>query len=253
MPPVCPGHQEHEVEADVHQRRRVGAGPARAGRRARASRTRARPAPARRRAIRARSAGSPQEPQRRVGERARLVGDEQVASRLEVREPLPAERRRDDGAAGRHRLDDLHADPRAGEDRARRRRARARRTAPSRARSRGPATPSRPSSARDRLGRVLADDVEPRVGQRGAHERPDLGGEPADALVVGRVAHRAGEQQPRRRRRRLGRGPQQLACRRRSGSAPRASARARAPRRPRRSRPRPPCGSGAARRDTWRR
>ena len=159
------GHHEDEVEADVGH---AAAAPAR---------TRSRRSPSARqsysRSASARaSAAIPraqrrvaEQPQRGVGELARLVGDEQMAARLHVSEPLPAERRGDERPPRRERLDDLHADPGAGQDRhddrVRRREERRHRRHEA---VHGDAVAA--VERAHRLRRVLADHVEARVGQR---------------------------------------------------------------------------------------
>ena len=205
MPPVSPGHEEDEVEADVDHAPRRPQHPLEAV---------AERAPvvlalgqrrARRRPSAPRSAGSPSS---RSAASANASGSS-ATSRWRpgstcARPSQPSEVETSAPARG-HRLDDLHADPGAGEDRDDDGVRLRRRTAPSTGTKPCTAMPSRPSSARTAVGRVLADDVEARVGQRAPDARPDLVGEPADPLVVRRVAHRAGEQQPRRARRGLGR------------------------------------------------
>ena len=129
---------------------------------------------------------------------ARLVGHEQMAAGLEPGEPFAPERR---------------SRPRPVPPPSPRRSSRGFRRPPGSARRRRAprakngamdgtkpctAIPSAPSSARTSSGRSL-----PTTSSRASGSCPRTSGhtslgEPADALVVRRIAHRAGEQQPRR-------------------------------------------------------
>ena len=160
-PPVSPGHEEDEVEPDVDHAAAASRAPARAGRRATASRTRARPARARRRPIRCAqlriaAAGA------RVASANACGSSATSRCRPGSRPASPSQPSEVETTArpGRHRLDDLHADAGAGQDRHDHRRARRAKNGAIESTKPCTAMPSRPSSATHVVGRALADDVE---------------------------------------------------------------------------------------------